>query len=316
MSEFGAPPPPAAAPLPPQPPPPPREGGRRGRPAFGLLIVIAIAFRFGRQVVFEVAVSSYGIIGGIAVAVLGIAVVVLWRLGLRRKVRDQGGVEFTAESVAQQIDVSGLGPPAFPEDGTLLGASLLVVNQRTKLVEVNTEYEIFGTGGVPLGVVRQIGQSKAKQAARLFTGFDQYFTHHFDVVDPHGRVVLRMTRPRKIFLTKLHVYDGYDRHLGTIRQQNVFWKIRFELLASGGFLVGHLRAENLRAWDFDVYDREGRVVASVTKSWEGWARTAFTRADRYAARIHEPLAEPLRQLTLAAALAVDLALKQDQRAFG
>jgi uncharacterized protein YxjI len=306
MSEFEAPPRPAhpAAPT-----------GRRGRPAFGFIIAAGLALRFGRQVAFEMAWSRYGLLGILAVVVLGFAVVVSWRIGQRRKAQAQGG-EFTTASVAEQIEASGLGPPAFTEDGTLLGASLLVVNQRTKLVEVITEYEVFGTGGVPLAVVRQIGQSKAKQAARIFTSLDQYFTHHFDVVDPAGRMLLRMTRPRKIFRTKLHVYDGADRYLGTIRQVNVFWKIRFEMLAPGGFLVGHLRAENLRAWDFNVYDREERVVASVVKSWEGWARTAFTRADRYAARIHEPLSEPLRQLTLAATLAVDLALKQDPRPTG
>ncbi len=54
-------------------------------------------------------------------------------------------------------------------------------------------------------------------------------------------------------------------------------------------------------------------MATVVKSWEGWGRTAFTRADRYAVRVHEPLHDPLRQLTLATALAADLALKQDAR---
>jgi hypothetical protein len=54
----------------------------------------------------------------------------------------------------------------------------------------------------------------------------------------------------------------------------------------------------------------------MVKSWEGWARTAFTRADRYVVQVHQPLAYPLRELTVTAALVVDLALKQDARGFG
>jgi uncharacterized protein YxjI len=239
---------------------------------------------------------------------------VVWRLDQRRRVRARGGAEFTGESVVEQLANSGLGPPAFEEDGSLLGASLLVVNQRTKVLEVNTEYDVFGADGRPLGAIRQIGQSRGKQVARLFTSFDQYFTHHFEVLDVTGRTVLRMTRPRKIFLTKLHVFDGADRFVGTIRQRNVFWKIRFELVDAAGEVVGFLRAENVRAWDFRVLDRYERPIAELVKSWEGWARTAFTRADRYAVRIGEVLPEPLRQLTVAAALGVDVALKQDARA--
>ena len=86
------------------------------------------------------------------------------------------------------------------------------------------------------------------------------------------------TRPRKVFLTKLHVFAGDNRYIGTIRQQNVFWKIRFSLHDEIGRIVGHLRAENVRAWDFHIYDLDERPAATIAKSWEGWSRTAFTRA--------------------------------------
>lgn len=287
--------------------------GRRGRPAFGIVVAVALFGRLGREVVERVAWSSYGWVGLLGVIALVFAVIVGWRLVVRARVRARGGVEFTPELVARQIADSGLGGPAFDEDGTLLGASVLVVNQRPKVLEAKTEYELFGSDGAPVGAIRQIGQSRAKLAARIFTGFDQYFTHHFEIRDVEDRPVLRVTRPRKVFRTKLHVFTGDDRYLGTIQQQNIFWKIRFGIVAAGGATIAQLRAENLRAWDFTIYDVLDRPVASVVKSWEGWARTALTRADHYVVRVHMPLPEPLRQLTLAAALAADLALKQDAR---
>lgn len=299
----------------PEPPPARRRGraGRRGRPAFGAVVGLAVAVRFGREIVERAAWSRYGGVGLLAVAVAAVAVIVGWRMVVRARVRARGGVEFTPEVVARQIADSELGGPAFPEDGTLLGASILVVNQRPKVLEARTEYQVFGSGGDRIGAIDQVGQSRAKLVARVFTGFDQYFTHHFEVRDRDGRPVLRMTRPRKLFLTKLHVFAGDGRPLGTIKQQNVFWKIRFGVTAAGGALVAQLRAENLRAWDFTVYDTLERPVATVVKSWEGWGRTAFTRADHYVVRIHVQLPEPLRQLVLAAALAADVALKQDAR---
>ena len=263
-----------------------------------------------------VARSQFGVLGVVLAGAAGLALVLLWRLVQLLRIRARDGTEFTTDVVARQIAESGVGSPAFEEDGTLLGASVLAVNQHSKILEVETTYGVFGSAGSPLGSVRQIGQSRGKQVARIVTGFDQFFTHHFDVLDIDGRVVLRLTRPRKVFLTRLHVYDGANTYLGTIRQLNVFWKIRFAIVDAAGVVVGHLRAENVRAWDFHVDDVAGRNLATVVKTWEGWGRTAFTRADHYVVRIHVTLADPLRRLTLAAALATDLALKQDARGLG
>ena len=145
----------------------------------------------------------------------------------------------------------------------------------------------------------------------MFTFLDQYFTHHFEVEDLTGENVLRVTCPAKVFLSRLHVFDGDDRFIGTLKQKNVFWKIDFQLLDPAHRVVGHIRAANVRAWDFHVEDAYGREIATVVKSWEGWATTAWTRSDRYVLRVHEPLAHGMRQLVLAVPLIVDLALKQD-----
>ena len=84
----------------------------------------------------------------------------------------------------------------------------------------------------------------------------------------------------------MRVFDGQDRFLGQWVQENVFWKIRGPARRRRPAGRPHA-AKNLRAWDFHVSvgDRE---AATIIKSWEGWARTAWTRADRYVVRINEP----------------------------
>lgn len=284
----------------------------RGRPAFGLLIAATFGFRAAREVVERVAFSRYGVLGFVAVVLIALSVITAWRVVLRYRTA-RVGREFSAASVVAQVEQSDLGRPAFPGDGTLLGAPIMVVNQLAKVIEVNTEYSLYDEAGAPLGSVVQVGQSRAKQAVRFVLPIDQYLTHRFEVRDAAGDVVLNLHRPWKIFKTRLIVRDGRNRPVGEISQDNIFWKIHFSLIDTSGRTVGRIAAKNLRAWDFAVEDVNGDAVATLYKSWEGWARAALTRADHFVVRIERPLDEPLRSLTVAASLAVDVALKQDNR---
>lgn len=307
-------PPPPVAPVPPAAPSG-RKPAKRGRPAFGKVVIALIGFRVLREVVEWVAVSSWGPLGALLVFAAGVGILLGWRAHQRNKVKRRGGVEHTPEEVAKQLQDSELLPPAYPENGTIAGASVLALNQLPKVLEVETQYEVFGSDGHRIGTLRQIGQSRGKQVARVLTAFDQLFTHHFELEDLDGNDVLRFTRPRKLFRTRLRVFDGQDRYLGQWAQENVFWKIRWTLLDAAGRPVARMHAANLRAWDFHV-DVGGREAATIIKSWEGWARTAWTRADRYVIRINEHHERDLRLLLMSAPLVIDQSLKQDARGFG
>ena len=199
--------------------------------------------------------------------------------------------------------------------GTIFTEPVLVVNQKAKLIEVNNEYAIYDQHGTQIGAVRQVGQSMAKKVLRVVSSVDQFMTHKLQVVDGQGNVLLALTRPAKLIKSKILVHDGQGRELGQIVQQNAIGKIRFGLEA-GGHTYGSINAENWRAWNFSVKDHTGEEVARITKTWEGLAKTVFTTADNFVVQIHRPLEEPLRSLVVASSLAVDTALKQDNRGFG
>lgn len=292
-----------------------RRNSRRGRPAFGLLAVVIVVARIGREVLDDAVIARFGFVGLAALVVGFLAIVFGFRAVMRRRARAGDGLEFTPEMIRQQLAASEL-TPAFEGDGTVLGAPLLVVNQRSKLIEVVTEYAVFDHLGEPLASVRQIGQGRFKRVIRFIGSLDQFFTHHFDIVDRHGALVLRLTRPRKVFKSRVNVYDAHDVYLGCIRQLNVFGKIDFAVEDASSRRWALMKAQNWRAWDFQLVGTDGRVFAEVIKSWEGWARTFLTNADRYVAKVHMPLPEPLRSLTLAWVLTIDLALKQDARGLG
>ena len=137
------------------------------------------------------------------------------------------------------------GDAAPPTGGGLLDQPVLVVNQRWKLIEVNTEFAIYDPNGAQIGAVRQVGQSAIKKVIRFFGSLDQYFTHKYQVVDHTGQPQLLITRPAKFVKSRVIVQDGLGNEIGEIVQQNVFGKIRFAFMVDGQE-VGGIFAENWR----------------------------------------------------------------------
>ena len=197
----------------------------------------------------------------------------------------------------------------------LLTADRLVINQKPKLVELTNQYLVRDPDGNELGYIEQEGQSKARKVLRFVSNVDQFLTHHLGVYDSSGNKVLQLTRPAKIFKSRLDVEDGNGRKIGRIVQKNVFGKIRFDLEDTDGKSLGAIQAENWRAWDFSIVDAGGKEVGRIDKKFVGIAKAVFTTADNYIVDIDPQLDGTLRLLALAAAAAVDTALKQDARGF-
>jgi uncharacterized protein YxjI len=199
----------------------------------------------------------------------------------------------------------------------LLSRHRLVFNQKAKVIELNVDFAIRDTDGNEVGRIRQEGQSKLKKFARLVSSVDQFMTHTLAVYDAGGAKVVELTRPAKIFKSTVVVKDGSGNEVGRIVQQNMLGKIRFGLQDAKGQDLGSINAENWRAWNFSIQDTNGNEVARITKTWEGLAKTLFTTADNYLLEVNgRDLPNAMRQLILASAAGVDLALKQDSRGLG
>ncbi|MEV7129884.1 phospholipid scramblase-related protein [Streptomyces sp. NPDC093260] len=213
--------------------------------------------------------------------------------------------------VQEQAGVAGAGAGG----GSLFSEPVLVVNQKAKLIELTNEYKVFDQNGNQIGAVTEVGQSALKKILRFVSSLDQFMTHKLEIRDGYGRPVLVLTRPAKIFKSRVVVSRPDGSQVGEIVQQNVFGKINFAMNA-GGQQVGAIKAENWRAWNFAIVDHAGNEVARITKTWEGLAKTMFTTADNYVLQIHYQLPDPLLSLVVATALTVDTALKQDSRGLG
>jgi uncharacterized protein YxjI len=223
-------------------------------------------------------------------------------------------VNRSTDKVRRDVDIAGASTHA-TGGGTIFTEPVLVVNQKAKIIEVNNEYAIYDQHGTQIGAIRQVGQSTAKKALRMLSSVDQFLTHKLQVVDTQGTVLLALTRPAKVIKSKILVQDSRGADVGQIVQQNMIGKIRFGLEADG-HTYGSISAENWRAWNFRVEDHAGNEIARITKTWEGLGKTLFTTADNFVVQVHRPLDEPLRSLVVASSLAIDTALKQDDRGLG
>ncbi|MES4891484.1 phospholipid scramblase-related protein [Streptomyces sp. NPDC096012] len=213
--------------------------------------------------------------------------------------------------VRQQAGVAAGGPGG----GTLFTEPVLVVNQKAKLIEVTNEYKVMDQNGREIGSVTQVGQGVLKKILRFVSSLDQFMTHKLEIRDAHGRPQLLLTRPAKIFKSRVIVSRPDGSPVGEIVQKNMIGKINFAMNVDGR-QVGAIKAENWRAWNFAIVDHADNEVARITKTWEGLAKALFTTADNYVLQVHYQLPEPLLSLVVATALTVDTALKQDARGLG
>jgi hypothetical protein len=48
------------------------------------------------------------------------------------------------------------------------------------------------------------------------------------------------------------------------------------------------------AWDYRGLDVDGAEVATTTKTWAGWTKERFTKADNYVVQVEPSVGQPLR----------------------
>jgi uncharacterized protein YxjI len=182
------------------------------------------------------------------------------------------------------------------------------VHQRRKLFEMRNQYTLTDDAGTPIGAVEQVEQSAFTFLARLVSDLDVILPVTLAVTDGSGEQVLRLHKPW--FRYSVAVSDGAGNLLGYVNKQLRLGKAIFDLVGPQGEGLGQVRAENWRARDFRIDDPSGTEVARVTKQWRGLATEMFTDADSYAVTFPPTTDEQTRNLALAAALSVDLTMKQ------
>ncbi|MCH9040401.1 MAG: hypothetical protein IIC23_13565 [Chloroflexi bacterium] len=183
----------------------------------------------------------------------------------------------------------------------------LIVSQQVELLEAFTGFETANRYNILTADGRHLLYAFEESGAisRQLLGTHRPLSIH--VVEDGSHNVLTAQRSFFWFRSHMHVRDGSDRPLGSLRRRLTFLGRRFSLEGPDGRLIAEVRGRMLRPNTFMVHEPGGEEVARVTKQWGGIMREAFTDADTFRVQFHkESLDQQFRMLTLAAAFAIDL----------
>lgn len=190
----------------------------------------------------------------------------------------------------------------------LLAHDQVVVEQVRRLIDIGSGYGLFSTDGTRIGEVEQVGQSGLHVAARLLSDLDKHLPVELAVEDAAGVALLTLSKPW--FRRQVEVARADGSSVGTINKQLRLGKSRFVLTDSAGAEVGAVHAQDWRARRFSIVDATGAEVGGVTKKWGGLVTEMFTDADTYVVDLGST-SGALRTLALAAALSVDVILREE-----
>jgi len=193
-------------------------------------------------------------------------------------------------------------------DTLVAGRSGIGLHQKRKFLEMRNQYTLTGDDGAEIGKVEQAKQSPFAFILRLVSSMDVALPVTLHVTTSDGREELKLHKPWFRFAVK--VSDGEGNALGNVTKKMRVGKAVFNVEGPAGEEMGVLKAENWRARDFRFENPSNNEVARVTKKWRGLLTEAFSDADSYAVTFEDTTDNATRQLALAAALAVDLTMKQ------
>jgi uncharacterized protein YxjI len=133
---------------------------------------------------------------------------------------------------------------------------------------------------------------------------------HLHVDDTRGNKIVSVKRGFTWFVSEVEVFDGKDNLIGRFRQKLFSIGGRFELFDAQNNHVLTLQGK-FTSWEFKLL-RDEVEFATITKKWAGLAKEMFTTADNYMIQISDrvPQESPLRPLIIAAAMCIDLVLKE------
>ena len=182
----------------------------------------------------------------------------------------------------------------------------LIVRQQVEHLEVFTGIETANRYTVSTVEGEELlhAYEESGWLARLFLKTHRPLTLH--IIDQEGQPVLSASRGFFWFLSHLHMQDGADRPIGSLRRRLTFLNRKFNLEDSSGATVAEVRGRLLRPNTFILYV-DDTEVARITKQWGGLAKEAFSDADTF--RVQQDTRgrdQDFSLLVLATAFAIDL----------
>jgi len=192
----------------------------------------------------------------------------------------------------------------------VLNRNLFLVKEHVGMFKAANNYDIHDPQSGQ--IILECREEKLGPFTKMlrFTDYKRMTPFDIEIREPGGPALIRITRGISLFLSKVQVFDGAGRLVGSFQQKLFSVGGAFNVLDAGDRTLCSLRGK-WTGWDFRFMDGESEL-AHVTKKWSGLGKEMFTSADNYMLEVSDgvPPDTPVRLLVIAAVMCIDMVLKE------
>jgi uncharacterized protein YxjI len=227
--------------------------------------------------------------------------------------------EAFCQNCGVRLSMPPLTPPAANLFGTandsFFGIDEYIIDEKISAFKFTNAYKVFDANGDQIGSVEQQKVSGGQKAARILLGGNVKAMQSFrlDIKDMNGSVLITIQRGGISSgiggMRSVGLFDGGGLHIATIKILFSMWTLKQEILDPSGNTIGRIEGD-WKGWNFTIFDTNGAVIGAVNKKWNGMMKEFFTTADKYHISISPQTAGIHRIAIVAAAVTLDMMLKE------
>jgi uncharacterized protein YxjI len=191
----------------------------------------------------------------------------------------------------------------------LLVGDGLVVSQEVEWSQVLVGWNArnhYAVRDLNYRLVVYVGEAGEGWGDALLRNYWPFRRVRLEAMTPSGIVAMAVTRSWRWWMARLEVQAWDGRQMGVIQQRWRWLRRAFDVLDPGGETLATIEGQIWHPWTYRI-TAKGVEVAVIRKRWSGWAKQVLTNADDFGIQFLPALTDgPMRQLLLAATLAIDL----------
>ena len=186
-----------------------------------------------------------------------------------------------------------------------------LVREHVGFLKLHEAYDILSPDGKLIAMAVERANALRKIAKLLVN--KNMLPFNVEIVNPEEQVLVSIRRPFTICRSKVHVDDAGGAPLGYFRQRFLSLGGAFDVHDERDNHIAQLKGD-WKGWNFKFMDANGQELGQVSRQWGGLAKELFTNADNYVVHIDRQKIQDVRhlQLLLAAAICIDMVLKEQQ----
>lgn len=174
-----------------------------------------------------------------------------------------------------------------PQLQNMLMQDAIIIQQATEMtnvllgIDTANKYDVFAPTGVKLGSVAEIGGGAGGFIMRQL--FNNARACKLQIFDIQGMEIGLIDKPFRFIYSEMASVAGQQGAMGEVgRAKRVSMFGRNYTISVGGVDTFGIKSSlfQFRRFKFDV-TRNGIVVASIVKKYEGFMKMAFTQADNF-----------------------------------